>query len=650
MSLKNKQKLVELLVKTEQFETASSLADQLGVSPRTVYSYLDEIEDVLIKSDTILEKKPGLGTRIIGDAEAKNGLLLSMHQKGTIDLDPIERQAYLLKALLKGKRMSYIEMAEQYYVSRSTIVKDIKAVKKRYTLDDQLICSNNEGTILKADERTLQSVWGKYLSTRYESLFGHPPITTEHYSQFIKEELSLCPLVVQHISEEIEHLGARFQLADYYRIQLLENLIVMSYRISQGCHHQKSSGYVFERVTELDTYYIAYDMASRIESAIGLTYKTEDRVFLNECLIANGIKNTDLTDFPEYYSDLVSEMIFKLSQIMNEDLTEDRKLRKGLLHHIVPMCFRLKNGIALQNPYIHEIKRQYSMMFHLTWYVAIDLENELGKRIPEDEIAFLMIHFQSALERKRDIKKILIISQTGLLTTDLLERRIKRYLPSVHIYEVITEDKIGQVDLEKVDLIISTVALKIKASPVLTLSSIPSDTELKDLVSQMNAAFSTPSHHMKRVDASSQEHPLIASISKHLTIDRIHVQSREEALTRLIDPLIKVKTVTAEYRSSVFEREEMSSTAFETGIAIPHGNPAYVKETHISLLINDRKISWGTEKVDVVVMISVARDDIQHIGLIIERLYDVMQSRADVERLFINQSDQSIYRFFAGYH
>lgn len=650
MSLKNKQKLVEILIQTDQYESGASLAEQLGISPRTVYSYLDEIEYLIRKSDAILEKKPGMGTKIIGNTEAKRNLLFSICHQSTLDLDPPERQEFILKQLLIGKRVSYYDLADQYHVSRSTIVKDVKAIKERYFPCEQFLTSNNEGSLLNTDERTLQALWGKYLSTRYELIFGHPPIVLKKYGQFIKEELDLSALFLKHILEEVEKIGSTFSLADYYRIQLFENLVILSNRIAQGCHHDKSSGYVFERVTELDTYHIANDIASRLECNLEQTFITEDKVFLNECLIANGIKNEALLDTPTNYVDLVNELIEKISHTMSEDLTSDHQLREGLLNHIIPMYFRLKNGIALQNPYIHEIKKQYSLIFHLTWYVVVDLENGLGKRIPEDEIAFLMIHFQSALERKRDIKKILIISQTGLLTTEILERRIRQYLPSAHIYEVISQEKVDQVDLEKADLIISTLSLKISAPPVLSLSSIPSDNELKDLARKIDVYFSKPSHQISRFDSQNQEHPLIASLSKRLSITSGHVQSCEEAINKLTLPLIESGSVSENYLSSVFEREDMSTTAFETGVAIPHGNPAYVNETHISLLINDKKISWGEERVDVVVLISVAKEDIQHISLIIERLYDVMQSRTEVERLFLTQSDQAIYRFFTRYY
>lgn len=290
------------------------------------------------------------------------------------------------------------------------------------------------------------------------------------------------------------------------------------------------------------------------------------------------------------------------------------------------------------------------MMFHLTWYAVLDLERELGRRIPEDEIAFLMIHFQSALERKRDIRKILIISQTGLLTTEILERRIKQFLPSIHIYEVIAEDQIGQMDLKKVDLIISTVPLPIDDPPVIPLSSIPTDAELRDVMNKMTKHFSSSYILNGRHEGLSQDHPLVDSLSRRLSITRGHVLSMEDAIRTLTDPLVETGKVTDAYIKSVFNREEMSSTAFETGIAIPHGDPSFVKETQLSVLINDRKINWGNDRVDVIVLVSVTKEDIQHISLIIEQLYTVMESRTDIEKLFHNQSDQDISRYLAHYH
>lgn len=650
MTLKNKQKLLGLLIETEAFRSAAFLAEKIGVSVRTVHVYLDELDDLIQRTSLILERRPGAGIRLIGSHSDKLSCLKAISGGTRIDLEPADRQFEIIRTLLDGERVSYHDLAEYYFVSRATIVKDVKQIRQEFLQSDDLLSSNNDGTMLVADERTIQALWGKYISLKYENHFGHPPISLRSYGSFIESNLNLVNKHLEIIHNEVEQIGTAYKLADYYRVKLFENLLILMYRVRLGHHHKESSGYIFERVTSLDTYYIANDLAARLEQQTEECLSTEDRIYINDCLIANGLKNIHSIDTHSYYQTLVSELISKVSGMINEDLSEDEQLISGLLHHIIPMFFRLKNGIALQNPYIREIKKQYSMMFHLTWYAVLDLERELGRRIPEDEIAFLMIHFQSALERKRDIRKILIISQTGLLTTEILERRIKQFLPSVHIYEVIAEDQIRQVDLKKVDLIISTVPLSIEDPPVIPLSSLPTDAELRDVMNKMTSLFSSSYLLSGRHEALNQDHPLVDSLSRRLSITRGHVLSMEEAIKTLTDPLLKNGKITDAYIKSVFDREEMSSTAFETGIAIPHGDPSFVKETQLSVLINDRKITWGGDRVDVIVLVSVTKEDIQHVSLIIEQLYAVMESRTDIEKLFHGQSDQEISRYLAHHH
>ncbi|GAB2501822.1 hypothetical protein GCM10008929_22870 [Alkalibacterium psychrotolerans] len=424
---------------------------------------------------------------------------------------------------------------------------------------------------------------------------------------------------------------------------------VFIFRLRKAFHHVRSSGYIFERVSTLDTYYIAFELAEDIQNLLSSVLTTEDTLFLNDCLIACGIKNQLSTDNYAFYEQVADELIRKIGTMMNEDLTTDDYLITGLINHLVPMWFRLRNKLTLQNPYIKEIKKQYSMMFHLTWYGVVDIEQFVGRRIPEDEVAFLMIHFQSALERKRDIRKILIVTQTGMVTTEILERRIKQFLPSVHVYESLQADKLDDVDLNKVDLIISSDKLQLDSPPVHLLSVIPTDDELKTLARKLPLYFEQNDFQTDKLDLANQEHPLIDSLSRRLSIVRGTFNSAEEVIEQLAQPLMDKGHVSDEYVATIYERETMSSTAFETGIAIPHGNPSYVNKTHVSICVSDKKITWGGERVDVVVLISVAKKDMSHISLFIERIYEVMQSREKVEKIFIEQSDKELYRYFARY-
>ena len=87
-------------------------------------------------------------------------------------------------------------------------------------------------------------------------------------------------------------MGNNYELADHYRIHLLESLTVFFYRVSRGYHLKENSDYIFEKVKDLETYYIAHNIAESLHEEIeGDYYTIEDTLYINECLIASGIKN-----------------------------------------------------------------------------------------------------------------------------------------------------------------------------------------------------------------------------------------------------------------------------------------------------------------------------------------------------------------------
>ena len=90
--------------------------------------------------------------------------------------------------------------------------------------------------------------------------------------------------------------------------------------------------------------------------------------YLNKQLIAHCIKpEFSNVEQSEKYENVVKEIILEMSQIMNVNLSGDKKLYEGLLFHIVPMVYRLHIGIMIENPLLKEIKEQYSVTFSATW-------------------------------------------------------------------------------------------------------------------------------------------------------------------------------------------------------------------------------------------------------------------------------------------
>ncbi|GAB2319906.1 hypothetical protein IRB23SM22_21670 [Alkalibacterium sp. s-m-22] len=148
MTIKNKQKLLGMLIENEQFRSAAFLADRLGVSARTIHAYLKELDDLIQNTSLVLERRPGAGIRLIGSHSDKLSCLTAISRGTRIDLDPADRQFEIIRNLLEGNRVSYHELAEHYFVSRATIVKDIRQIRQDFLQGEDLLSSNNDGTIL----------------------------------------------------------------------------------------------------------------------------------------------------------------------------------------------------------------------------------------------------------------------------------------------------------------------------------------------------------------------------------------------------------------------------------------------------------------------------------------------------------------------
>ena len=179
------------------------------------------------------------------------------------------------------------------------------------------------------------------------------------------------------------------------------------------------------------------------------------------------------------YDAVVRKMIQKMSDSIQVDLTRDEKLYMNILYHLVSMIYRSKLNVPVSNPLLEEIKREYSVLYSTTWLILAGIEKELDIRLTDDEVAFMMIHFQGAIDRLSANRKILIVCPTGIGTSELIANRLKRVFSPQDIVEVVSLRTLYKRDLNKIDLVISSVQLEKIDVPVTYVSPLMSKQDLK---------------------------------------------------------------------------------------------------------------------------------------------------------------------------
>ena len=100
---------------------------------------------------------------------------------------------------------------------------------------------------------------------------------------------------------------------------------------------------------------------------------------------------------------LVTELITEMTQLTKIDFTTDITLYPGLSIHLQPVLYRLSYQLPIKNPLLTEIKNKYPYMFSMV-ILALKKSDELFRVILlEDEVAYIVLHFQASVERQKQM-------------------------------------------------------------------------------------------------------------------------------------------------------------------------------------------------------------------------------------------------------
>lgn len=655
LNLNSRQKdLIKIMINEADYKTMKYYSAYIKVSPRTLFSDVEIINNYLKDFNLLVEKKPRVGIKLIGDIESTLKVIedLNNNFKSTKAYSTEERQLEILKMLLvEEKTISYQKLSEYFWVSKTSISKDIESIESFFNDKTIAIESDKKGTRIIGSE--VQKQYSLKLYT--EDLLNKKSVENE------KDFLKYAPKILKQIYpeelvniifEEVENLEKtlNISLTYYYLRSLIITLIIFIFRLGKNHHIEFKKNFIFEEIKSLETYFIAKNILENISNRLKIKINNSDVDYLNKQLIAHCIKpEFSNVEQSEKYENVVKEIILEMSQIMNVNLSGDKKLYEGLLFHIVPMVYRLHIGIMIENPLLKEIKEQYSVTFSATWYVMSKISDKLNILLSEDEVAFIMVHFQAAIDRNAQVKKILIVCPTGIGSSELIANKIKRYLPSKDIIEVVPIRKIYENKIDNVDLIISSVQLDIKNKPIIYVSPLVSNEDLKNISQIYTDIFiDTKKLKFSYMEEKKKYKYINSLIDESLIFANCKFTNKEDCLSYMIDAFRKKDLVYSGFGKSIIEREKLGSTSLDSAVAIPHALPATVKSSAIGIMTLDKSIKWSGRNVNTIILISISEKDIKSVKNILSEVYDIVESRESVEKIFLGKNKKEIFDELGG--
>lgn len=683
MNIRQKYEL-SILIKDGKFNL-DKLAETFNVNARTIRNDIVQIEDYLKNKNvkaTIEVKNKIITINMLKDIKLEDLVEINYHDFYSDRISNEERILLILSDLCwSDGYLTIQDLADKYFVSRGTINSDIVSIKEYCDKNGiNFVSARGKGIGIDEDEKNRR----KYLASiikEFAYLNQKVNLDMSIYGQwFDLDEINKIQAIVNEVDEIFN-----VSLTDVAYEALIVHIALSIERFKAGNNDEELPSEELENIDSLQ-YKIASTLVKMINEEFNISLGENEIYYIavhtaaKSGVIVAQEKRGD--NFLEYYC---LRLINNVGLLLNVDLSNDKHLFNSLFQHLCACEYRNRNNISLDNPLKDELKNNYKDLFEIVKAVIIDV-NEPDVIIPsDDEIAYVMLHFCTAI--KRDIKQIkplrvLVVCATGIGTAELLSLGLKENFNFEIVDKLAKHQLKDEKYLNDVDLIISTVPLKsripsVVVSPILKekdIIDIKHFINRLDLVGKLDIKSTKMSKTavmlkdlLNKYPSNKDEEILIEKIKTLLLNEKgeenymlsdlirketialgLEVDDWQDAVRKAGQLLINDGSITEEYIDGAIEnvKELGPYIVITKGIALPHAtNKVGVNRTAMSLITLKNPVNFGNKNndpVDTVFMLATT-DSTSHLGA----LQDLSEFLGDEEFLNILRHDTTIEKILA---
>lgn len=646
MRPKERELLLHLIHHQEEFVTSIDLASELSLSDRTVRTYMNHLKDLVIENGGEISSKRGHGycLRILNKLDFdlflnEQGLNFNYEEHLPRLTDITDRKNYILnKLLLEEVTVNLDDLAEELFISRSSLNKDIQEIKEQLRSYRLSLCSKHGiGLYIEGDERhkrhfILDYFFGKNYANSLKKYLGNSPF----FQDISFEELTI--IILDEIREE------KLKISDIIIQNLVLHLALSIKRLKEGFEIKELG--IKSDISDRIEYQVAKNIVKRIEDFSQTPFPEEEISYLALHLMAKS--NHSVVEENQELSNEINEAMTDLSKNLCYSISEDYQLRVGLLDHLKPMLIRLERNISLDNPLTSEIKKNYTRAFELT-------KKYLGKmpvlqqyHITDDEWAYLTLHVMAAMEKAKDLKKIraLIICATGYGSAQLLKNRvINEFESSIMVTNVQGYYEINDTSLKEADLIISSIDLStmVFPIPVIHVSVFLNDEDvnkIRRIIQQIGKEDRLIDHpQLNSKKSTHNERIIMEQMDESLFKVYQYTPSKDEVLYDLAELLSvnEAENYSKELLEQIEHRQQMGQVIFSESIVVPHPALPVGITTKVAVALIPEGMEWDeAEQIRFVFLISPSYIENQGITVITKAIVKLVDCLSYQENMLKN--------------
>ncbi|GAA3061205.1 MULTISPECIES: BglG family transcription antiterminator [Actinomycetes] len=622
MTRQRQDQLVTLLLRDRGWTTAAALADLLGVTPRSVRSYIAAINARTPGGDAVESGPSGY--------RANRPVLAGLRAGGERET-PRDRLHRLVRALLTAEEgLDVYETAETLYVSDATVESDLARVRGLLDGTELQLRRSGPRVRLVGDELAQRRLVSRLAHEEMEEgtfdvealrrAAGLGTVDSAAFGAFTRE-----------LAAELASLG--WYVNEFAAADVALHAAIAADRVARGRALHRTHGEPSDDQHRLGA---TLDALSRRHFDVALgpgDLQHLSSLVLTRVVAPGGAAEEQVRLDPEIEATVRQAVTHAAHGYLVDIVDEEFIRRLGL--HVQNLVLRSREHATARNPLTRSLKSAYPMIFQVAVSIASDVGRRLDVEIHDDEIAYIAMHVGGRLERRRMAETVLtatIVCPGYYELHELLRSRIARSLgPSIEVTGVETRVDPDWAAIDT-DLVLTTIEPPHRDERTVTLPPFLTDADLERITTAASRI-----RRGRRLARLREE--LERYLSPDAFIRPLDTADEEEAIRALGAPLAARGVIDQDYIDRTVERERLSSTAFTEALAVPHALQMTATRTAIALGIADGSVSWGDARVQVVALVAFSEDEREAFQTIFEQLVEVFSERESVQRLLRRGQD-----------
>ncbi|ETU12295.1 helix-turn-helix domain-containing protein [Enterococcus faecalis] len=412
----NEQRLLEQLLKEEEFQTFDALASHLGLSVRTVRNLLNKLEPTFQQNHLRLSKKYGVGIKLISEKQSFREISENIHTSIVVRREVLK----LMLLFYYRKKVSINQLSQVFFLTKSSVLADLKIVEKELAVYNLKIVRSHQGTELLGHRTDIKSAIidsvhlvgtafifenRAYLS---KNQFYCQKILVSEFKNVILSGIRLISIKYSYSFNE--------DFIQTLVIQLMVDILLFGKQMNE-----KQSKDGSDPATDFQLY---------LEQTLGFTFSNQynpNRIgeYLAACEYRKPQKSSPLHE------------IAKQVLTSYQDLQQVRMDTSNLIDKIADNIGQIKQRnhyrMSVFHPLLNDLQLNFGKEFIALRFCFLAIEKRVGY-VSDDELCFLLVTILNTPQRYKPQLTARLASNGSSEYRQFIKRELQRNLSDVQVF------------------------------------------------------------------------------------------------------------------------------------------------------------------------------------------------------------------------